>query len=104
MAEMLEGGWVRKEEVCNRLGIGSDVLELCMKWEIICTPEPRIDGALLFPESMLDRLSRGLRLHRDLEINWPGVSVTLDLLDRLHKLEAQLQHQSDQRFYKDPED
>ena len=45
---------------------------------------------------LLDRLQRGLRLHRDLGINWQGVSVALGLLERIEELEQQVHQLSNQ--------
>ena len=39
-----------------------------------------------FSAPSLERLQRALRLRRDFELNWPGVSLGLDLLDELHDL------------------
>jgi chaperone modulatory protein CbpM len=93
-AEIITFGRIRREEVCTRLGIGEDMLEVCLQWEIIQPPEPDPEGMVLFPEDAIDRLSRGLRLHRDLGINWPGVSVALELLDRIEELEQQIHNLS----------
>lgn len=95
-AEIINFGRIRREEVCTRLGIGEDMLEVCLQWEIIQPPEPDPEGMVLFPEDAIDRLSRGLRLHRDLGINWPGVSVALELLDRIEELEQQIHNLSNQ--------
>ena len=89
-AEIITSGRIRREEVCTRLGIGDDMLEVCLQWAIIQHPEPDPQGTIFFPEDALDRLGRGLRLHRDLGINWPGVSVALELLDRIEELEQQV--------------
>ncbi|WP_447962610.1 chaperone modulator CbpM [Nitrospira sp. Ecomares 2.1] len=95
-AEIITFGRIRREEVCTRLGIGEDMLEVCLQWEIIQPPDPDPEGMVLFPEDAIDRLSRGLRLHRDLGINWPGVSVALELLDRIEELEQQIHNLSNQ--------
>ncbi|MGE0474653.1 MAG: chaperone modulator CbpM [Nitrospirales bacterium] len=88
-AEFFTEGWIRREEICTRLGIGEDLLEVCLQWTIIETREPDPEGTILFSLEDVDRLSQGLRLHRDLGINWPGVSVALSLLDRIRELEQQ---------------
>jgi len=93
-AEIMTQGLMRREEVCARLGIGDDVLEVCLQWEIIQLPEPDPQGTLLFPDDVFDRLQRGLRLHHDLGINWQGVSVALELLERIEELEQQVHHLS----------
>ena len=38
----------------------------------------------------LARLKCALRLHRDLEINLPGLAVSLDLLDEVQRLRQQV--------------
>jgi len=96
-AEIITQGVMRREEVCARLGIGDDVLEVCLRWEIIQLPEPDPHGTILFPDHAFDRLQRGLRLHHDLGINWPGVSVALELLERIEELEQQVHQLSTQR-------
>ena len=89
-AEIVTQGMLRREEICARLGIGEDVLEVCLRWEIIQPPEPDPQGIHLFPHEAFDRLQRGLRLHHDLGINWQGVSVALELLERIEELEQQI--------------
>ncbi len=89
-AEVLSISHMRREEVCARLGIGDDLLEVCLHWEIIHQPDIDSDGAHVFSADAIDRLSRGIRLHRDLGINWPGVNVALELLDRIEELEQRI--------------
>ena len=95
-AEIITKSFMQREEVCARLGIGDDVLEVCLRWEIIQLPEPNTEGIHLFPLDAFDRLQRGLRLHHDLGINWQGVSVALGLLERIEELEQQVHSLSNQ--------
>ena len=95
-AEIVTHGLLRREEVCARLGIGDDLLEVCLRWEIVRVPEPNSQGIVLFSLDAFDRLQRGLRLHHDLGINWQGVSVALELLERIEELEQQVHHLSTQ--------
>lgn len=92
-AEWTLGQGLGREELCARLGIGHELLELCLQWEIIQPPEPDPHGADIFPIEAIERLSRGLRLHRDLGLNWAGVGVVLELLDRIEELERRLREQ-----------
>ena len=96
IAEIVSQGLLRREEVCARLGIGDDMLEVCLRWEIIQLPEPDPQGTILFPHDAFDRLQRGLRLHHDLGINWQGVTVALELLERIDELEQQVHRLSNQ--------
>ncbi len=45
-----------------------------------------------FPTYLLVRSRRALRLHRDLQIDWSGVALALDLLDEIEQLQQRLQH------------
>ncbi len=97
-AEILTHSLMRREEMCARLGIGDEMLEVCLRWEIVQLPEPDEQGQILFPLDAFDRLQRGLRLHHELAINWQGVSVALELLERIEALEQQvhdLSHRAD---------
>ena len=44
----------------------------------------------LFQERAVPRIWKIRRLHRDLGINWAGIGVVLDLLDRIDDLEREI--------------
>lgn len=88
-AESLTGGRARAEEICIRLGIGPELLETCLRWDVIESPQPDAEGVPLFTQAAIERVRQALRLHHDLGINWPGVAVVLDLLDRIEALERE---------------
>jgi DNA-binding transcriptional MerR regulator len=90
-AERTGVGHIPAQELCLRLGVSQDVLELCVRWEVVEPLETGAEGTLFFTESSLERMRRGLRLHHDLGINWQGVAVVLDLLDRIETLEQAVQ-------------
>ena len=90
-AELLHEDSLPQEELCARLGISHEVFTLCLQWDIIRPSQAGPDQPLRFPHDEVDRLCRGLRIHRDLGVNWPGVSVALDLLDRIEEIERQLE-------------
>ncbi len=90
-AEVVYQSWISQDELCTRLSIGPELLELCLRWDIIPPPHTTSEGVTMFPGQTLDRLSSGLRLHRDLGINWAGVSIVLDLLERIEELESRLE-------------
>lgn len=94
-AELVQQGWIRREEICAQLGIEDNLLEVCIQWQVIDQPKVGPEGNVVFSSDAVDRLCRGLRLHRDLGVNWPGVSVAMDLLERLERLERRLQVLSD---------
>ncbi len=95
-AEILTHSLMHREEMCARLGIGDEMFEVCLRWEIVQLPEPDAEGSILFPLDAFDRLQRGLRLHHELGINWQGVSVALELLERIEALEQQVHDLSHQ--------
>jgi hypothetical protein len=88
-AEPIGRGRFRAEEVCVHLGISPEILELCLRWQVIEPPQAD-EGVPLFHEVAVERIRSGVRLHRDLGINWPGVAVILDLLDRMEALEREM--------------
>ena len=44
----------------------------------------------LFQDAAVSRIWKIRRLHRDLGINWAGIGVVLDLLDRIDDLEREI--------------
>ena len=44
----------------------------------------------LFQDTAVPRIRKIKRLHRDLGINWAGIGVVLDLLDRIDDLEREI--------------
>ena len=88
--ELVYHASINQEELCTRLGIGPELVELCMEWDIIHPLHTTSEGVLMFSMQTVDRLSSGLRLHRDLGVNWAGVGIALDLLERIEALESQL--------------
>jgi hypothetical protein len=82
--------WIAQDDLCARLGIGPELLELCLEWDIIHPPHTTSEGMIVYSCQTLDRLSSGLRLHQDLGINWAGVGIVLTMLERIEELESQL--------------
>lgn len=91
VAEFLSLEHISEEEVCLRVGIGRDILQDCLQWEVIAQPIVNEEGFHLYPSDVVHRLKRGLRIHRDLGVNWVGVGIILDLMDRLEELERRVQ-------------
>lgn len=52
-------------------------------------PEVR-EPEWLFQDTAVSRIRKIKRLHRDLGINWAGIGVVLDLLDRIEELEREI--------------
>ena len=94
IAELLHPEWFGREELCTQLGIQQELLDACLEWEVIQPSHTNQKGEDLFTAETIHRLSRGLRLHRDLGVNWAGVVVALDLLERIEELERKFPHSS----------
>jgi len=86
MGDLLELG-----EVARLTGTHPGLVERMVCLGLI-EPEVRIPQ-LLFPPSTIQRIYRILRLRNDLGINWIGVGLVLDLLDRIDELEQRLENE-----------
>jgi DNA-binding transcriptional MerR regulator len=64
------------------------MIQCFIDWDLV-EPE-RTDPEMLFPDRVVPRIRRILRLRKDLGVNWAGIGVVLDLLDRMEALEREL--------------
>jgi chaperone modulatory protein CbpM len=72
-------------ELSNACGIQTDLVIQMVDEGVI---EPAARGSEWeFHGSSLVRAQRALRLVRDLDLNWPGAALALDLLDELERLQ-----------------
>lgn len=76
-------------ELSRLSGVHPSLIEKLGRRSVIEPLETR-SGNLRFPISALPRLRRGLRLHRDLNIEWASLGLVLDLLERIDDLEQAL--------------
>ena len=79
---------ITTEELARLARLHPEMVDKLVDWGLIDPVkwEPR----LLFPETAVPRIWRIMRLHRDLGINWSGIGVVLDLLDKIEKLEREI--------------
>lgn len=78
------------EDLCRFADISSDMVSHFFKSGLI---DPLIEKpALKFDLNVIPRIRKIERLRRDLGINLAGVGIVLDLLDRIAKLENELQY------------
>jgi chaperone modulatory protein CbpM len=77
------------EEVCNRYNIPKELLIDMIEHGLFSNPAHDIEHTQLNPKD-LRRIESAFRLHRDLEINLPGVAVALELLEELEYLRTEL--------------
>ncbi len=57
----------------------------------IVEPEGENPEKWIFRSKSIIRFQKAIRLHQDLNINWPGISLALDLLDEVHELRQLVQ-------------
>lgn len=76
------------KEVCHQYNIPQDLLIEMMEHGIF-SPTTSKEEHYLSPHD-LQRMESAFRLHRDLEINLPGVALALELLDELERLRKEL--------------
>jgi DNA-binding transcriptional MerR regulator len=77
-------------EVSRLTGLPADVitrfLDLGLLDPVETKPEP------FFTVSVVLRVRRIMRIHRDLDVNWAGIGVIMDLLERINALEHEVGH------------
>ncbi|MGE0485620.1 MAG: chaperone modulator CbpM [Gammaproteobacteria bacterium] len=74
LAELVDATGVEVELIVEM--VGHDILR----------PRGTVTAEWRFPAPALTRVRRVVRLRDDLELNWPGVCLALELLDELHDL------------------
>ncbi len=81
-------------EICQACEVHAElVIELV--YEGIADPRGEAPATWRFSGPELPRLQRALRLQQDLQINWPGVALALDLLDEIARLRGRLRAAGD---------
>lgn len=76
---------VQISEICV---VEKDIVDQMLEFGII---EPREQSPQEFDYFALQRAQKALRLRRDLEINWQGLSLVLDLLDEIQDLRQKVE-------------
>lgn len=76
------------EQLCRVTDLPDEVLVEIVQLGIVC-PEGEEPDHWTFDAEMLCLVRRALRLHRELEINWPGVALAMELLQRLEQSRAE---------------
>ncbi|MEQ8232763.1 MAG: chaperone modulator CbpM [Gammaproteobacteria bacterium] len=73
------------DEMARVSGVRVEIIVELVSHDIL-RPHGHSASEWRFPSPSLERVQRALRLRRDLELNWPGVSLGLELLDELAEL------------------
>ena len=74
-------------ELSKACGVRTELV-VEMVEEGVIEPVAQLDTEWQFHGHSLIRAQRALRLVRDLEINWPGAALALDLLEELDRLHS----------------
>lgn len=75
-------------EVCLQTGVAEDTVFEIVEQGII-EPIGASPDEWLFTPTMLTVTKKAVRLHRDLDVNWAGIALALELLDELEQLREQ---------------
>lgn len=75
-------------EICERTSISEqDLLEIVNHG--IVRPQDMRASEWRFAEVMVVEIARAARLRRELEMDWPGVALALQLIDEIGQLRAE---------------
>jgi chaperone modulatory protein CbpM len=86
-------------EVCTRCGVHAELIVEMVEYGVVKPADTDANKRWLFASEALARLDRAQRLRQDLELNLPGLALSMDLLDEIDTLRRQiasLQHQLQQ--------
>ena len=78
-------------EVCLQTGATQETVIEIIEHGIV-EPAGRSTEEWQFSPAMLLLTKKAVRLHRDLDVNWSGIALAMDLLGRLDKLKAENSH------------
>lgn len=95
------------EEICRLSNISTDTVVKIVEFGIIKPEDDQIQSRLpeewTFNPNVVSIAKKAVRLHNDLEIEWAGIALAIDLLEELEYLrnENQQLNQRLQRFLHD---
>lgn len=81
-------GLMTIEEVSRITHVPQTIIERLIEEEIV--RPAKIGEAPLFTRDAVQVIERSLRLHDDLGVNWPGVAIIENLLERMESLQDTL--------------
>ncbi len=76
-------------EMCERCGVHAEIITEMVEYGIIA-PIEQTQARWQFSVTALIRLRRAQRLQRDLELNLPGLALSLELLDEVEALRREI--------------
>lgn len=81
--------WLSQNELCERCGLKPLLLVELVGLGLV-TPKVVEPGQWLFQATAVPTLHQALRLRHELELDWQGVAVAMDLLTQLRELRQQV--------------
>ena len=76
-------------EICERCGVHAEIITEMVEYGIIA-PIEQVQPRWQFTVTALIRLRRAQRLQRDLELNLPGLALSLELIDEVEMLRSEI--------------
>ncbi len=76
-------------EICERCGLHAEIITEMVAYGIVTPIEPT-QTRWQFTAAALLRLQSAQRLQRDLELNLPGIALSLELLDEVESLRGEI--------------
>lgn len=84
-----ETGYLTLTEITERSGATREIVMTMVQYDII-HPKGQAPDDWEFSFKALSRLQKALRLQRDLDLNLSGVAMTLELVEELDRLKAEV--------------
>lgn len=78
-------------ETCLQIGVARETIIEMIEQGIV-EPIGTSPDEWCFSPAMLLLTKKAVRLHRDLDVDWPGIALALELLDKLDQLRAENRH------------
>ncbi len=81
--------WLSLNELCERCGLKQTLVVELVELGLV-TPETVTAERWQFQLSVVPTLHQAVRLRRELDLDWQGVAVAMDLLEQLQALRQQV--------------
>lgn len=81
--------WLSLNELCERCGLQQALVVELVELGLV-TPETVTPDRWQFQLSVVPTLHQAVRLRRELDLDWQGVAVAMDLLEQLQALRQQV--------------
>ncbi len=80
----------------TQMGNISEAVIIEMHEHGIIEPQGETQDKWIFTSRSVIRFKKAMRLHHDLDINWAGISLVLDLIEQRDELHHRLMHIKDE--------